>query len=120
MLENLEKLQGPDDELAPGQKSLIQDLFELFTRHVPERIGNLQTFVDCRDLKSLRSEAHALKSSSGNLGAKRFARLCAEIEQISSWGDDAHARSLVTELTLEYPRVERELRSFLASRGKAA
>jgi HPt (histidine-containing phosphotransfer) domain-containing protein len=49
--------------------------------------------------------AHALKSSSANVGAIAFADLCREVEAAAAAGDMAEARTLVDRLLAQHRQV---------------
>jgi len=46
----------------------------------PPRIAQLRVAADACDAEALRQAAHALKSSSANVGAEQLAALCKELE----------------------------------------
>ena len=57
------------------------------------------------DAESIRQAAHALKSSSANVGAMAFADLCKEVELAAAAGKLDHARVLVDGLLAEHRKV---------------
>jgi HPt (histidine-containing phosphotransfer) domain-containing protein len=58
-----------------------------------------------RDAAGIREAAHALKSSSANVGALQFAQLCKEVEMAAAQGQLDYARALVDQLLVEYKHV---------------
>jgi HPt (histidine-containing phosphotransfer) domain-containing protein len=57
------------------------------------------------DSAALVHAAHALKSSSANVGAIAFADLCREVEAAAAAGDMAEARTLVDRLLAQHRQV---------------
>jgi HPt (histidine-containing phosphotransfer) domain-containing protein len=57
------------------------------------------------DAESVRQAAHALKSSSANVGAMAFADLCKEVELAAAEGKLERARVLVDGLLAEHRKV---------------
>jgi HPt (histidine-containing phosphotransfer) domain-containing protein len=57
----------------------------------------------------MQQAAHALKSSSANLGASRLARICEEMEALARSEETAKARPLITLLENEYSKVHAAL-----------
>ncbi len=53
--------------------------------------------------------AHALKGSSGNMGAKGMASICAKLEEAGSAGDLSRAPELLARLDAEFGRVRQAL-----------
>ena len=51
-----------------------------FLRQTPEDVAALRQAVSQADLETLGTLAHSLKSSSANLGAMSFSKLCNQIE----------------------------------------
>lgn len=73
----LEELAGDDDP------DLVSDLIQLFVDDATERVGAIQQSKASKDYETIGRAAHALKSSSANLGALSFSRACAALEAMS-------------------------------------
>jgi HPt (histidine-containing phosphotransfer) domain-containing protein len=58
-----------------------------------------------QDAAGMRQAAHALKSSSANVGAMAFADLCREVEQAADNGNLHDARVLMERLLQEHQQV---------------
>ena len=71
----------------------------------PPRIVQLRAAVDAGDAEALRKAAHALKSSSANVGAERLASLFKELEALGRSATVDGAGALVASLDEELPRV---------------
>jgi len=104
----LRELGGDDD---PG---LFVELVNLFLDDAPERIRSLRESLDKKDPTMLAQAAHALKSSSANLGAVGLSALFRDIEAAGRDKDLQRAASLVARTRPEFERVEAALRSEIA------
>jgi CheY-like chemotaxis protein len=75
---------GALDELSQIQKGGSGDLVErvvlAYLESSVRLIAELQTAVESSDADSVRTSAHALKSSSANVGALNLAKLCKQME----------------------------------------
>lgn len=89
---------------------LVGELIGIYIDDAPRRIAAIRDAVKRGDAPGLAESAHALRSSSGNVGAKRVVELCASLEAIGRSGGTAGAPELVEELMVEYARAVRALR----------
>jgi HPt (histidine-containing phosphotransfer) domain-containing protein len=96
-------------ELDDGEGGVLKQLVEMFLNSTPGRIALLKAAVNAKNLKSLNSEAHSLKSSCGNLGAHRMAELCQALEHSISPDAIDELTRLLRDLDGEYERVRVEL-----------
>jgi len=71
----LQELAGDDDP------DLVAELVELFLDDSRVRMGEIRSALDAGDGERVGRAAHALKSSSANIGALAFSGLCAELER---------------------------------------
>ena len=71
----------------------------------PPRVAQLRAAANAGDAEALRQAAHALKSSSANVGAEQMAALCKEIETLGRRGGGDGVRSLVARVEAEVARV---------------
>ena len=105
VIASLRELGGDDD---PG---LFIELVNLFLADTPERLRALSEAMEHRDPTALERAAHALKSSSANLGALELSALFRDIEAAGREKDLSRAAKLVARTQPEYQRVEAALRS---------
>jgi two-component system, sensor histidine kinase and response regulator len=96
MLANLRKL-----ETATG-KMIVAKLTELFSRNTPSRLASIRSAIAANEAERVNQEAHALKGSCLNLGARRMARFCADLEAQGQAGDLTGAASLLALVEAEY------------------
>lgn len=71
-LTRLERLGGPP---------FVARILDLFLREAPPKVAALRVALDARDADAVAYWAHALVSSSGNLGATRLQELLRRTEQ---------------------------------------
>ncbi|MFC3121697.1 hybrid sensor histidine kinase/response regulator [Agaribacter flavus] len=75
-----------DVESSTGQKMLPQ-LFEIFNEESQPLVISIVEAYNDKQAQQLNNAAHALKSMSGNVGAKKLQSMCAEIESNSGRAD---------------------------------
>jgi HPt (histidine-containing phosphotransfer) domain-containing protein len=88
-LTRLERLGGPP---------FVARILDLFLREAPPKVTALRAALDARDADAVAYWAHALVSSSGNLGATRMQELVRRIEQDALAGRWEPLPELVVEL----------------------
>ena len=98
-------LAGLRELQEPGGPDAAVELIELFLRDTPVKIQSMQSAIARSDGLALQESAHSLKGSASNLGARRLARLCAELERLPKEGKLAEASDLFGRLNEEYGRV---------------
>ncbi|MCA1593001.1 MAG: response regulator [Acidobacteria bacterium] len=99
LLESFRELQeegGPD---------LIGELIELYINDTQARLTEMRAALKEQDAQTLKRVAHSLKGSSGNLGIRRMATLCAELEETLHDGTMDEAGAKVNRLEAEFERV---------------
>ena len=103
-------IQDLRDLQSPGEPDILQELADLFAQDTPQRLTALQHAATRRDAAELRHVAHSLKGSSGNLGARRLAAVCARLEEMARGNAvDQSAEQLAAYAIEEFTRVRAEL-----------
>jgi CheY-like chemotaxis protein len=92
VLAGLRKMQ------RPGQPDITQRIVDLYLKNLPLTVAAVRAACDTGDSRALETAAHKLKGSSGTLGAKRVAELCARLETIGRAGTVDGAAVLAGEL----------------------
>ena len=96
-----------------GDAELLAELAGMFFEDAATRLEDLRRAVEGGDALFVERVAHTLKGSSGNIGARGMAAICAELQEVGTSGDLARARELLGRLEEEFGRVrpalEREL-----------
>lgn len=95
---------------AVGAPDLFKRLREIYESSSLTLVKNLRTAHQAQDAAAVCRAAHALKSTSGNVGALALAATCGELELAAGGGDTEQCRSLVERLAGEHGEVLRALK----------
>jgi two-component system sensor histidine kinase/response regulator len=93
---------------------LVGELLRAFMEAVPEQWRQVEAAVQAGDAQVLRRAAHALKSSTGNLGAERLSAHYRELERCGRDGAVAAARAALPAVRHEHERVMQRMHELLA------
>jgi HPt (histidine-containing phosphotransfer) domain-containing protein len=93
----------------PGQPDPVEELVELFFKDAPALLEAIERGIAGRDMAGTIAAASSLKGSARNLGAKKFAEICAEIEQTARSGILAEAKPVLQQAQEEFCRVKTAL-----------
>ncbi|MFK8029938.1 MAG: response regulator [Gammaproteobacteria bacterium] len=99
----------------PGSPNIVRKLLSLYLQSsvvIKDRLGNA---IDSSNGAVVRESAHALKSSSLNVGATGLAELCKRLESMGRDGTIQDSVSLRESLETEYTRVVTAVESELGS-----
>jgi len=94
-------------KLTDGDSEFLQELIELFLIDVPVRLANLRKAIEAGSALDVKSEAHGLKGSCGNLAAKVLHKQMAEMEKLAGSGEMAVIPGVMQSAEAEYIRVQR-------------
>ena len=89
----------------PGGPNLFAKVVGLYVASSLALTEAMRMAAASQDAAGIRQAAHALKSSSANVGAMAFADLCREVEQAADNGNLHDARVLVDRLLVEHQQV---------------
>ena len=92
-----------------GGKELLDEVIGLYVDDAPSRLDAMRQALAANDPGTLASAAHALKSSSSNVGARHVRQLCADLEAIGREGRIDGAADLVHRLESAYEQATRAL-----------
>ncbi|MBK7673884.1 MAG: response regulator [Candidatus Accumulibacter sp.] len=106
-LDAIRNLPGPNGAL------LVQKVIGAYLADTPPRFAQLRAAVTAGDAKALRKTAHALKSSSANVGAEALAALCKALEMLGRQSTVDGAMELLKDLESELPRVLATLQTMI-------
>jgi PAS domain S-box-containing protein len=87
------------------QPGFLDGLVKTFRQDVPSRLDALHAAAASGDPNELALAAHALKSSSASVGAKRMHSICAALEENALAGRTSGAEASIEQLTAEFQRV---------------
>ena len=92
-----------------GDPELLLDLIQLYLDDSPAKIQGLQTGVASGDMEIVERAAHALKGSSGNLGARLLQETCEQLQLTARQPNQAEIQQLVARAQTEFADVCAEL-----------
>ena len=92
-----------------GGDELVHKMIDLFLPHAESKVRAARTALGLGRFEEVERAAHAIRSSSGNLGADDLGRIAADIERLASErrGDDI--APLVDALDNAFARVRSQL-----------
>ena len=103
---DLATLESLRDLSESGQPDLVTELVDLFIADVPPRLKKIEAGAASGDAAAVYAQAHTIKGSAGNLGAKAMAALCLAIERPAKAGRLTGTEGPIRELLAEYERVK--------------
>jgi PAS domain S-box-containing protein len=109
VLDQLSELQDADDP------DLLSRVLGLYVTESPRLIDKLRQASSAGNALEMARAAHALKSSSANIGAILLADLAGQLQQAGESGSLEQARVLLARIEAEHPRVQDALRLELQS-----
>ena len=92
-----------------GDPELLLDLIQLYLDDSPAKIQGLRQGIASGDFEMVERAAHALKGSSGNLGARLLQDTCEQLQLTARHQDKTAIRQLVTRAHAEFVDVCAEL-----------
>ena len=96
-----------------GGTALARAVFASYLPGAQVAMGRLQAAIDAADAQTLSLVAHALKSSSANVGAQALSENCRQLETTARDGKLEEARLVFERLRQDYPRVVSEIEKIL-------
>ncbi|KAF0248718.1 MAG: multi-sensor hybrid histidine kinase [bacterium] len=101
-LNSLRELQELQDQ---GEPNLIIELVDLFLEDTPTKINWLKQAIAENDATQLEYAAHALKSSTANLGASQMTAYCQELEKLGRGNSTVGAQDILAKLEKDFEKV---------------
>lgn len=92
-----------------GGDAFLAEMIDLFLENAPRRIEAAREADARRDFAGVRRAVHSLKSTAGNVGARRVQALAEQIEETAGDGDSDRVAPLLEELEAEWLNVRKEL-----------
>ena len=96
IIESIRKMAGM------SAQALIQQLVESYLAEAPAMLEHIYQAMDTQDCVALSKAAHALRSSSANLGAVHLAQICTWLEEQGRLGNRLMLRDYQPLLTDKY------------------
>ena len=91
--------------ISRTQEGFLEGLVKTFREDVPSRIDALRAAAANGDSNDLALAAHAMKSSSGSVGAKRMLAMASSLEQNARTGRLDGADAAIEQIAAEFRRV---------------
>jgi two-component system sensor histidine kinase/response regulator len=101
---DLRQLQTVRDLDPAGGMDLMKTILRIFIESAGESVTRVENAILARDGGQLATVAHALKSSSANVGAKTLSEYYRQLEQLGREGRLADARELLIQVRPEHQR----------------
>ncbi len=96
VVENLRELGGHE---------MLSELAEMFLVDASAGLSGLREALEDEDAAAVERIAHTLKGSAGNMGAKRMAAICSELQDAGESGDLSGVPELLKVLEAEFEQV---------------
>ena len=96
--------------LGANGRRLLPAVISLYLNDSPVLIERLGESLNAGDAEGMAQAAHALKSSSANLGATSLAEMCRQVEDIARGNSVQGSDSLISRIRLEYDKAKEALR----------
>ena len=95
------ELSALDAYRVPGDSSALAELVRLVLDDLGPRVAAIRSAADAGDIGRLKDTAHTLKGSAGNLGGRRLAALCSQLELQARSGGGKDLMDLVASIEAE-------------------
>jgi signal transduction histidine kinase/HPt (histidine-containing phosphotransfer) domain-containing protein/BarA-like signal transduction histidine kinase len=94
---------------VPGDNgaSMLRELIDLYIQTAPQRISQIYQFMN--EPKKMAFHAHALKSMSLNLGARKVVNICQRLEEMGHHGNIEGSGTLLKDLEHTFRQTESAL-----------
>ena len=89
-----------------GGDAFAVEMIDLFLSRAPARMSTLRQAVQEQDASALEHALHAIRSSSGQLGASTLEGLCGEAESLARDGCLPPVTPLVEKIEMDFTRVQ--------------
>ena len=84
---------------------IVDEIISLFVEDSAERLEKLRKAIKEKDFPQIKIEAHGLKGSCGNVGAKYIAGLCLQIENDSKEKNLKDVKSSFKKIEILFPEL---------------
>ncbi|MCB1947776.1 Hpt domain-containing protein [Nitrosomonas sp.] len=92
---------------------LVERILQVFLDTSVDLVRQIEQAEKSNDAESLYHAAHALKSSSANIGAENLAAIAKKLEHCGRSGEVAQIKQLLDALQQHYQRVTTEIKKLL-------
>lgn len=95
----------------PGEPSFYSELITIYLEQSPGLIENIRTNYNLKNADQMGRAAHTLKGSSLNVGLRKFAEICKDLERKGKNNDFDDVDKLVENLDIYYLITVKELKN---------
>ena len=88
-----------------NEPDIIVELIDLYLEDLPRRFEAMRSAISEGDRCEVQRQAHTVKGSSGNLGARGIAQICDRMERLTLVGPRFSMPTLMAQLELEFSAV---------------
>jgi HPt (histidine-containing phosphotransfer) domain-containing protein len=92
-----------------GDSAFVCKMIDLFLEYAVQKIAEARAAHTAGSLPALEKAVHPIKSSAGNVGARRIQELAVQIEELARQGQSEPIASSLTELEQAFATVKPEL-----------
>ena len=104
------------NDITDGDLAFERELIESFLADTEQHVTDLESAVREKNGEALKLQAHSIKGSSANAGARRLEELAVQLEGIRVEKESERARELLENLRSEFERVRDYLQDHMESR----
>jgi DNA-binding response OmpR family regulator len=114
---NMKKLEAFRELDPSGGMNLANEILRTFLASAPQRVAHIEQAIVSGDSKILGQAAHALKSSSANVGAETLSDLYRQLERLGRERRIDEARALIEHVRKEHERAVSDMQLILMEAG---
>jgi len=114
---NLDVLEALRELDPDGGMGLACEIMRTFLASAPQRVDHIEQAIASGDSEGLGQAAHALKSSSANVGAELLSGLYKQLELMGRERRIDDARSLLDVVRMEHQRAVSDMQTLLTEAG---
>ncbi len=106
---NYQTIEGLKMLQEDGEPNFVLDLIETLLKTTPQKMVNIENFLNANDIQAAAKESHSIKSSVRALGAEILGGKCQSLEDLKTTNEVEKAKNIFAELKKEYECVQAEL-----------
>ncbi|WP_233231281.1 Hpt domain-containing protein [Silvanigrella aquatica] len=112
---NSQTIEGLKMLQEDGEPDFLADLIDTLLKTTPQKIVNIDNFLNQNDLVAASKESHSIKSSVRALGAEKLGNICQSLEDLKATNRVDDAKNIFSTLKEEYELVTKELNEIKGS-----
>ena len=111
---DLQVLQALEELSSSGDDSLIPELVQIFKDTTPPLFEEIDHAINAKEVTKLTRLAHRIKGSASNIGAKKIADICSELERNAHKNTVSENSNLLKDLQLSFHASCHELSNWIS------